>query len=371
MKGLLYYGNRDLRYSEDIETPQIRNANEVQIDVAWCGICGSDLHEYLEGPLFMPTVADHISGKKMPLCIGHEFSGVVKTIGKDVTHVKVGDNVVVEATTHCSDRPRFCNDHSKCLACSQGFFNCCSRLSFTGLGTDHGGFSDTVVVGADHVLKIPDNIPLDIGALVEPLSVAWHAVERSNLREGQSALVLGGGPIGLAVVMALQGHNAGKIVVSEPAEIRRQFAANLGVEVFNPTEHDDCVGALRELMGIKEGFDASYDCSGVPATLLQSIEALGPKGIAINVAVWPNVPTPYMPMDLTFQEKTATGSMCYTITDFEQVIEALHTGQMSMEKVRMLITGKINLKDGIEQGFARLISHKEQNVKILVTPHAI
>lgn len=377
MKGLLYYGREQLRYSEDIEEPQIKNPNDVKIKIAYSGICGTDLHEYLDGPIFFPQPnggRSEISGKCLPLCPGHEFSGVVEAIGSAVKNVKVGDRVVVEATSHCSDRERYKDeivdkDLSFCAACNAKKPNCCKRLSFIGLGTDHGAFGQYVVYGEDHMVPIPDDLPLDLAALVEPLAVAWHAVNRANFKPGQDAVVLGGGPIGLCTILALKGHKAGRIVCSEPAELRRNFAEKLGAEVFNPMDYDDPITTLKNMLPETEGFTASFDCSGIQKTFDTSIDVLGPGGTAVNVAIWPNVPIHYVPMCLTYQEKFATGSMCYITKDFIEVIEAIKDGLIDKELMKLLITGKVEAIDAVEGGFMQLINHKETNVKILVAPN--
>ncbi|GMM32057.1 putative dehydrogenase [Martiniozyma asiatica (nom. inval.)] len=377
MKGLLYYGKEQLRYSENIEEPQIKNGNDVKVKIAYCGICGTDLHEYLDGPIFFPKPGekDEISGKKLPLCPGHEFSGIVVEVGSDVTNVKKGDRVVVNAASHCSDRYRYPNDVSQdlglCAACKIGKKNCCKFLSFVGLGTDHGAFGQYVVFGDDHIVKIPDKIPLDIAALVEPLAVAWHAVRRADFKAGQTALILGGGPIGLCMILALKGHQAGKIVCSEPATIRRDFAKELGVEVFNPNDHTDPVTELKNMLPETEGFDASFDCSGIQKTFDTSIDVLGPGGTAVNVAIWPNKPVQYVPMCLTYQEKRATGSMCCLTQDFADVIEAIDDELIPLEELRMFITSKVHIKDAIEGGYMQLINHKETSVKILIAPNGM
>ncbi|QOU21045.1 hypothetical protein BRETT_000762 [Brettanomyces bruxellensis] len=376
MKGLLYYGSKNVKYSEDAPEPQIQDDNQVKIKVAYCGICGTDLHEYLDGPIFFPKEGkkDKISGFKLPLVEGHELSGTVVQVGKNVKGIKVGDKAVVEASGHCSDRKYYKDtvEQNKplCGACKKGMPNICRDLSFLGLGTASGGFGEYIVYGADHVVKVPESIPLDIAALVEPISVAWHAVERANFKKGQTALVLGGGPIGLATILALKGHEAGKIVCSEPALLRREFAEKLGAEVFNPMDHKDAIGDLKALVPETEGFDASFDCSGIPVTFSTSISALGAGGTAVNVAIWADKPIKYMPMCLSYEEKFATGSMGYIVKDFEEVIKALETGRIPLDAAKMMITGKVALKDTVSVGYKNLIEHKEKNVKILVSPSA-
>ncbi|KAF6006089.1 hypothetical protein HII13_005209 [Brettanomyces bruxellensis] len=373
MKGLLFYDRGDLRYS-DIPEPEIEDENQVKVKVAYCGICGTDLHEYLEGPIFFPKKGDvnPISGATVPICPGHEMSGIVEKVGSNVTHLKPGDHVVIEASAHCSDMVHYkktVEPKPFCSACKAGKPNCCKNTNFIGLGVASGGFGQYVVYGAEHILKVPDSIPIDTAALVEPISVAWHGVERANFKPGQTALVLGGGPIGLASILALRGHKAGKIVCSEPALIRRELAKKLGAEVFNPMDHKDPIGDLKALVPETEGFDASFDCSGIPVTFSTSIDALGPGGTAVNVAIWADKPIKYIPMCLTYQEKFATGSMGYVVDDFAAVIKAIDSGLIPIDCIRHMITGKVEPKDTVEKGFKELITHKETNVKILVTPN--
>lgn len=375
MKGILYYGNRDVRYTETAPEPQLVNGDDVKVKIGYCGICGTDLHEYLDGPIFFPQKEgfNKISGFKLPQVEGHEMSGTVIAVGPDVKNIKVGDNCVVEATGHCSDKSHFKStvkqNQPECAPCKHGKPNLCNDMGFLGLGVASGGFGQYVVYGASHVVKVPKKIPLDIAALVEPISVAWHAVERSSFKPGQTALVLGGGPIGLATILALRGHQAGKIVCSEPALLRRDFAAKFGAEVFNPAEHKDFIKDLKALVPETEGFDTSFDCSGVPATFTTSIGALSVGGTAVNVAIWADKPISYQPMCLSYQEKFATGSMGYIVKDFEEVVKALDNGLIPLDVAKLMITGKVGVKDAVSVGYKSLIEHKESNVKILVSPN--
>lgn len=381
MKGLLYYGNRDLRYSENIEEPTIQSPNEVLIDVAYCGICGSDLHEYLDGPIFFKKAAsatgDELSGAKLPMCPGHELSGVISKIGDGVKTLKVGDRVVVEASATCVDRKRVPKsknlryDTPECSNCKRGITNCCLYLNFCGLGYSSGGFADKLVASEEHTVKITDNIPFDVAALTEPLSVAWHAVRISKLKEGDTAIVLGAGPIGLATILALQGHKAGRIVVSEIASIRREQAKSFGAEVFNSADYKSTVEAIEALKKLTNGagFQYAFDASGVKPTFDTSIGVLGARGIAVNIAIWPNKPIDFYPMNVTLEEKFYTGSIGYTRQDFEEVIEAIEKGLIDLKRCKSMITGVVGLKDSVDKGFVDLMKHKDKHIKMLITPN--
>lgn len=377
MRSLAYFKTGDIHFTDKIDTPKINNDHELMIDVAWCGICGTDLHEFLEGPIFMPKDGDthYLSGLDLPLPMGHEMSGIVKEVGKGVTRFKPGDRVVIEATTSCGDTHRWPKSKvakgELCPACEMGLPNCCTHGSFQGLGSVGGGFAEQVVVGEKHVVKIPDKLPLDVAALVEPLSVAWHAARLAEFKVGSNALVLGSGPIGLAMILALKGMKAGKIVVSEPAKLRRELAEKLNVVVFNPTHTraQNAIEKLKELSPKDHGFDYTFDCSGVQDTFNAAVKAACIQGHIVNVAIWGPKPVAFHPMDMTYGEKKLTGTMGYVTRDFEEVVDAIDKGYISIEECKLLITGRVKLEDGMEKGFHELIEHKETNVKILLTPN--
>ena len=182
MRAARWYKAKDVRV-EDVEEPQVKN-DTVKIKVKWCGICGSDLHEYLAGPIFIPVDKPHpITGDVAPVIMGHEFSGEVVEIGKDVTNVKVGDRVVVEPMDVCGT----------CPACTSGQYNLCSSLGFHGLAGGGGGFSEYTTFLAKFVHKIPDSLSYEKAALIEPMSVALHSLRVGNFTIGQSAIVTGAG----------------------------------------------------------------------------------------------------------------------------------------------------------------------------------
>lgn len=373
MRGLQYHGAQDIRYNTEIAIPQVNNPDDVVVKVAYCGICGTDLHEF-EVPIFFANAAkdgDKISGKKLPLVLGHEFSGVVQAVGANVTKLQPGDHVVVETTGHCSDRRNYFkySDEEECQSCELGYENTCKDLNFLGLGVDNGALAEFTKYHQDHVLKVDKKIPLDVDALIEPLAVVHHAVELAGFKEGEDALVLGSGPIGLATLLILQAKGASKVVVSEPAAVRREQAINLGAVGFNPAEHgENATEELRKLGSRGQGFAKSFDCSGIPITYTTSIHALRAHGVACNVAIWPHKSVAHYVMDVTLEEKTSVGSLGYQTKDFEGVIELLESGKLDVEKVKSLITGKVGLKEGVTKGFKELIEHKDKHIKILVSP---
>lgn len=153
MKAALWYGAKDIRV-ENIPEPTVKD-DGVKIKVKWCGICGSDLHEYTMGPIFIPVKTPHpITGETAPVVMGHEFSGEVVEVGRNVTNVKPGDRVVVEPLIVCGE----------CPACKAGHYNLCEKLGFHGLMGGGGGFSEYTTFPARFVHKIPDNLSYEKAA---------------------------------------------------------------------------------------------------------------------------------------------------------------------------------------------------------------
>jgi (R,R)-butanediol dehydrogenase/meso-butanediol dehydrogenase/diacetyl reductase len=236
-KAVRFHGQKDLRFDE-IPVPTTLQEGEIRLRPAWCGICGTDVHEYLHGPVFPPAIdkPHPLTGHTMPVVLGHEFSGTVLEVHPSVTRVAVGDKVAIEGLL----------TDDTCYACSISKRNICDNSAFLGLSGGFGGLCETVVIPSSTCHKLPASISLEIGALVEPLSVAWHAVSQSGIVPGQSAIVFGAGPIGLAVILCLKAKGIEKILASEPSKKRHEQAVQLGaVATFDPMKDDVVAGAKK------------------------------------------------------------------------------------------------------------------------------
>jgi (R,R)-butanediol dehydrogenase/meso-butanediol dehydrogenase/diacetyl reductase len=283
--------------------------------------------------------------------MGHEFAGVVSGVGADVTGVTEGDRVAVEPYYVCGE----------CSACAAGRYNICRKLGFIGLSGFEGGFAETCVVDQKWVHQLGD-LPTDVGALVEPLAVAYHAVRLSGLKPGGAAVVYGAGPIGLVTVASLKATGAGQVISVEPAAARKAKATIAGADVvLDPTETE--VGdAVRDLTG-GAGADVAFECAGIDAVLASAIGAVRPGGRVVNVAIWGHPATVQM-NDLVLSEVDVIGSLAYC-GDHPDTIKLLQDGKVAADQ---FITGRIGLDDIVEGGFRQLIDNKEENVKILVSP---
>jgi (R,R)-butanediol dehydrogenase/meso-butanediol dehydrogenase/diacetyl reductase len=351
MKAARFHGPGDIRI-EDVPEPQVQPGT-VKVEVEWCGICGTDLHEYLEGPIFAPTgEAPHpLTGESIPITLGHEFAGVVHELGEGVTDLRVGDRVVVEPYLVCGT----------CDACRQGRYNVCQSLGFIGLSGQGGGFSQFVVAERRWIHPLGE-LGTDVGALVEPLAVAYHAVRLSGAQPGHTALVFGAGPIGLVTTAALRAAGVEEIIVVEPADVRKAKAPGAGADhIIDPTQVE-VVAAVHELTKGR-GADVSFECAGIDQVLRSAIQSTRVGGTCVNVAIWGHEASVAM-NDLVFREVNLLGSLAYA-NDHPATIEMIASGKVDPYQ---FITGRIDLDDIVKLGFEELIENKEENVKILVRP---
>lgn len=353
MRAARFHGPGDIRIDE-VPDPVV-GPGQVEVSVDWCGICGTDLHEFLEGPIFIPNKGEPhpLTGVEMPVVLGHEFAGVVSAVGSGVTGVSEGDRVAVEPYWVCGE----------CVACKAGRYNICRSLGFVGLAGDQGGFAERCVVDQRWVHPLGD-LPTDLGALVEPLAVGYHAVRLSGLREGGTAVVYGAGPIGLVTTAALKAAGASQVVVVEPAAARKAKATPAGADVIIDPIADDAPAAILDLTG--GGADVAFECAGIDAVLASAIGSVRPGGTVVNVAIWGHVPQVAV-NDLVMSEVNLIGSLAYC-GDHPDTIALLRDGKVDAAQ---FITGRIGLEDIVSGGFRELIDNKEENVKILVSPKEV
>ncbi|MEU9796244.1 2,3-butanediol dehydrogenase [Streptomyces sparsogenes] len=351
MKAARFYGPGDIRI-DDVAEPATRPGT-VKVEVEWCGICGTDLHEYLEGPIFAPAEgAPHpLTGETVPITLGHEFAGVVRELGDGVEDLRVGDRVVVEPYLVCG----------RCDPCRRGMYNVCQSLGFVGLSGGGGGFSQFVVAERRWIHPLGE-LGTDVGALIEPLAVAYHAVRLSGVRPEGSAIVFGAGPIGLVTTAVLRAVGIESIIVVEPADIRKAKAVVAGADhVLDPTTTDIATAVSELTKGRKA--DVTFECAGIDAVLKSAIRSTRAGGTCVNVAVWGHEAKVAL-NDLVFSEVKVVGSLAYA-NDHPATIALVASGRVDPYQ---FITGRIGLDDIVTSGFDELVNNKEENVKILVRP---
>lgn len=248
----------------------------------------------------------------------------------------------------------------ECAPCSAGYDCVCPSTGFIGLTGGGGGMSESIVVSRHMVFPLGDDTPLDVGALVEPLAVGWHAVSLSGMMPGDKVLILGGGPIGQAILQACKARQSGMVVLAEVAAKRQMFARQFGADhIINPLQ-ENTVTKTREVLG--DSPDVVFECAGVPAAINAAVEVVKPRGTVANLALWEK-PTLFMPNWLVLRECKLVGVLGYTKEDFDFVIEALKSGAL---KPASMITKKIKMEDVVSEGLETLIKEKDDHVKILV-----
>lgn len=277
MKAAHFHAARDIRVTT-VPAPTA-STGQVLIDVEWCGICGSDLHEYLIGPLVIPRperphpmTKDHL-----PVTMGHEFCGRVSHLPESYEgKLKVGTPVMIDPRLNCR----------MCGPCGSAKTHLCKTWGFLGLSGKGGGLSETVAVEADMCYALPEDVDLRLAALIEPLAVARHGVKRTGIErfEGLNVLVLGGGPIGLATVLDLRVQGVKQLIVSEPTDARQKQVGKYVDVVLDPRK-EDVPARCHELTG-GVGVDVVFDCAGVPVAMEAGMGALRPQGMYLNVAGW-------------------------------------------------------------------------------------
>ncbi|MGB7980311.1 MAG: 2,3-butanediol dehydrogenase [Candidatus Nanopelagicales bacterium] len=351
MKAARFHGPQDIQI-QDIPVPELR-PGAVLIDIAWCGICGTDLHEFLEGPIFIPAPGHPhpLTHEQAPVTMGHEFSGTISALGEGVTDLTVGEHVVVEPYIVCG----------QCTSCTTGRYNLCTKMGFIGLAGGGGGLSEKIVVDRRWVHPVGD-IPLDEAALIEPLAVGHHAFVRSGAKAGDVAFVGGAGPIGLLLAAVLKAEGL-TVIISELSQARKAKALSTEVadHVLDPSQDDITARVLELTNGI--GADVCFECSSVNAVLDQLLVSVKPGGVVVNVSIWGTRATIDM-QAVVLKEIDLRGTIAYA-NDHPASIELVRQGRVDLAP---FITAKLPLDRLVADGFDTLIHRNETAVKILVHP---
>lgn len=317
----------------------------VVVDISFCGICGTDIHAYQSGHPYIPAIC------------GHEWAGTVSAVGAEVSSVEEGDRVVVAVAPSCGD----------CSACRRGQANRCQIAFQSALGLDalapaHGGFAPRIAVAATRVVKAHPGLSDEEAAQVEPATVAFHAVRESRLRLGDTAVIQGGGPIGLGTMQWVLAAGAGQVIVVEPNPDRRLLARSLGAH--HVVEPGDAAKQLTKELTHGLGADIVYECVGRPFAVQTAVDLARRGGSMCLIGVADSDAT-ISPVSWLIKEISVTSALAYFREEFEMAMQMIADGRVS---VGPLHTSTTSL-EGFAAAMADLASGNSDQAKVLVNPN--
>jgi len=343
MKALLLTEYRRLEVT-NFPTPSPA-PDELLVRVRACGICGSDIHGY-----------DGSTGRRIPpLIMGHEAAGVVEAVGPAVKHFRPGDRVTFDSTVYCGE----------CSFCKAGQINLCDNRRVLGVSCGeyrrHGAFAEYVVVPERTAVRLPDELPFTHAAMVEPVSIAIHAVNRIPIRLGDSAVVVGAGMIGLLVIQALRLAGCGRLIALDIEPQKLALARELGADEALDAKDPDAPNHVAKLTGGR-GADVAIEAVGASAPIQLAIQCLrkgGALGLVGNIT--PKIELPLQAV--VTRELTLYGS-CASQGEYPACLELLRRGAIRVEP---LISAKIPLQDA-PAWFERLYNREPGLLKVIVEP---
>ncbi len=340
MKALRWYGRKDHRY-EDVPEPA-PGPGQLKIKVTLAGICGTDLKEYATGPHMIPP-------DRVPLVIGHEFAGVVAAVGKGVTDFKVGERVTGVGYYYCGE----------CHYCNKGLYNLCVNQGFTGISTD-GCMAEYFVAPSYACYKLPDAVSDEYGALVEPLAVSLHAIRQGRVSPGDTVAIVGDGAIGLGTLLCAKAAGASEFYMVAKHKGRGAIAEKLGATAVIYLNEGDPIQKLMDMTG-GIGVNAAIECVGYPDTPQLALNLTQRTGITVITGVFEKPGTIDF-STILFTERMLVGSSIY-IHEGKMVTDLLADKRLDPG---LLITSIVPLKDAVTMGFEKLMSSKDENIKVLL-----
>lgn len=338
MKAVVYEGPEVLTYKD---VPDVSpKDNEVKIKVRACGICGSDVHGYLG-----------VTGRRTaPMIMGHEFSGEVVELGKNVNNLELGDRVAAYPLDFCG----------KCEMCKKGDVHLCLNKRAFGVLDVDGAYAEYICVPAKVCFKLRDNVSYTVGSIMEPLAVSYRAVAHAGDLKGKNILIVGTGTIGLLAIACAKMQNPNKIFVSDLSEYRLEIAKQMGADVLINPERDN----LQEIIMANtnnKGVEVVIEAVGISATVKQGIDALAFGG----TAVWIGISAKEIKLEMqkiVTRELNVKGSFLYGFEEFKIVVDYLNNGKINIDPI---LSKEITL-DKLPETMAQMAKDPGNLIKVTV-----
>lgn len=343
MKSLLLSEYNHLEIA-DMPVPAI-GPGEILVRVEACGICGSDVHGY-----------DGSSGRRIPpIVMGHEAAGTIDSVGSNVSRFNAGDRVTFDSTVYCGE----------CAFCKGGDVNLCDNRQVIGVSCGdyrrHGAFAEYVVVPQRIVYHLPESIAFSEAAMLEAVSVALHGVRVSEVKGGETALVIGAGMIGLLTLQAARVAGCGEVFISDVDTTRLALAGQIGAEKTLHASGAELLAEIQRLTGGR-GVDIVYEAVGRNETVASAIDCVRKGG---TVSLIGNItPEVTLPLQKVVSRQIRLQGSCASSGEYPQAIELISSGKI---QVKPLITAVASLEEG-PSWFERLHAREPNLMKIILTP---
>jgi L-iditol 2-dehydrogenase len=344
MRAAFLAGVREIEIRE-VPTPRLVRDDDVLVRSKAVGVCGSDLHYYL---------SDSVGGDRVsyPFIPGHECAGVVEDVGRAVTRVKPGDAVVVEPAISCGT----------CDQCRTGRPHTCRKLLFLGhYGELTGGMADFVLAPERNCVPLPGKMSAVQGTLAEPLSIALYAAGLAGSVRGKTAAVLGAGPIGLCVTMALKAGGSGALYATEKVEAREKAARTAGADWTGNPDSEDVAAAVLERESL--GLDLVFECCGDQAALDQAVALLKPGGTLVVVGI-PLEPRVSFDSGKLRRREIRVQSVRRQNRCLEKAVGMIHAGRVNVD---FLATHFFKL-EAAREAYETAAERRDGVIKAVVTP---
>jgi (R,R)-butanediol dehydrogenase/meso-butanediol dehydrogenase/diacetyl reductase len=351
MKALVYHGNKDIRLETDWPEPSA-GPGRVKLRMLGASICATDIEEWQYGPMWVAHDAPNpISGRQVPLILGHEAAGVVEEIGEGVTGVEVGQRVAVENVETCG----------VCFWCKRGESAVCPSMSVFGLSAD-GGLAEFASWRGDQLIPLPDSISDREAPLAEPTTVAIHAVRRSGIKPGDTAALIGCGTVGLLTLQVAKAAGV-KVIAIDRRASALELAKKLGADLVLKSGTDDVEAALAEFTdGI--GPDFTFETAGAEQTPVDAINWTRRGGTVVLVGIYSA--TPKLDFNqIVGLERTVIGSVAASPGEYRIAVDMIARGVVD---ISFMVSDVIPLDDVIERGFERMIQPDKDVFRIVVQP---
>ena len=353
MRAVRFHAARDIRV-EDVAPPSGALAHDdVLVEPFVTGICGTDLHEYIAGPIVTPTQPHVYTGATNPQILGHEFSARVKAVGSGVSHVKPGDRISVQPLLFPRD------DYFG----KRGLYHLSPKMGCVGLSWAWVGMAEQAVIKDYNAQPIPDNLTDEQGAMIEPAAVAMYGVDRGGVQAGSTVLVSGAGPIGALTILAAKAAGASVIIVSEPNPNRRRIVSEIApyAVVVDP-KTQKLAEIVRDLTEEGVGVDVALECVGMEASLNACVDAVRRQGTVVQVGLHIKRAS-IDAMQWALKDITVEATWCYPVQIWPRIARLIASGEFPVEKV---ITARIDAADVVAKGFEALLDPAGNHLKIVV-----